>query len=136
MVMKLQGVRRIYVQHAEVTKDFPALDYEISVLRNKKSLDTYAEIGKIVGSAYIIPREEKAASFEKITFVSPDKVKVVIYLSSTFLKDKVEEVVNLCQSNTGVESVAIKKHPRSQESDFEFLNGHLLVHGAVPEYDH
>ncbi|WP_254277424.1 hypothetical protein [Halomonas sp. 3H] len=136
MVMKLQNVPRIYVQHAEVTKDFPALDFEISILRNKKSLDTYAEIGKIEGAVYIIPREGKAASFEEITYALPDKVKVVIYLSSTFLKDKLEEVVHLCQSNTDVESVAIKKHPRSKESDFAFLNGSAYVHDVVPEYGH
>ncbi|MCE8014972.1 hypothetical protein HOP62_02645 [Halomonas sp. MCCC 1A17488] len=136
MVMKLQGVPRIYVQHAEVTKDFPALDFEISILRNKKSLDTYAEIGKIEGATYIIPREEGSASFKEITDASPDKVRVVIYLSSTFLKEKVEEVVNLCQYNADVESVAIKKHPRSQENDFSFLNGRVHVHDVVPEYDH
>lgn len=136
MIMKLYGVPRIYVQHAEVTKDFPALDYEISILRNEKSLNTYAAIGEIEGAAYIMPREEKTTSFEAITDASPDKVKVVIYLSSTFLKEKVEEVVNLCQSNADVVSVAIKKHPRSQESDFTFLNGDMLVHDVAPEYEH
>ncbi|MCE8002215.1 hypothetical protein [Billgrantia ethanolica] len=136
MVMKLQGVPRIYVQHAEVTKDFPSLDYEISILRNEKSLNTYSEIGEIEGAAFIIPREEKAASFEEIMDAPPDKVEVVIYLSSTFHKEKVEEVVNLCQSNPDVESVAIKKHPRSQESDFVFLNSDFLVHDVVPEYEH
>ncbi|NIC04157.1 hypothetical protein [Billgrantia bachuensis] len=135
MIMKLHSVPRIYVQHAEVTQDFPGLDFEYSVLRNDKSLRIYASIAEIDGSTYVIPREKKATSFEKITHVPPDKVDVVIYLSSTFIQKKVEVVVSYCQLNPGIRSVAIKKHPRSQDRDFAFLNG-VSVYDIVPEFDH
>ncbi|OJA07270.1 hypothetical protein [Halomonas sp. QHL1] len=135
MIMQLHGVPRVYVQHAEVTQDFPGLDFEYSVLRNEKSLKIYASIADIGGSTYVIPREKKAASFEKITHVPPVKVDVVIYLSSNFIQKKVEEVISCCQLNPDIKSVAIKKHPRSQDGDFSFLDD-VFVHDVVPEFDH
>lgn len=138
MIMKLHDVPRVYVQHAEVTQDFPPLDFEYSVLRNKKSLDVYGSIGAVKGNVYIVPRNEKATTFTSITDEAveiSESVRIVIYLSSTFLTEKVEEAVLSCRCNADVQSVEIKKHPRSFDSDFDFLTG-VSVYDEVPEYKH
>lgn len=135
MIMKWLGVPRLYVQHAEVTKLFPELDFEFSILRNKKSLETYRQIGPIHGEILIAAREERSQDFPRITDLELEPVSIVIYLSSLFSKDALEAAISTLTTNRFVQRVELKKHPRSRPEDFHEFE-EIRINEKIPSYPH
>lgn len=135
MIMKALGVSRMYVQHAEVTRLFPALDFEFSILRNEVSLETYRSIGPIRGAVLIAPREERTENLKEILNPTPEPVSIVIYLSSVFSNESLQKTIAELRANPHVASVSLKRHPRSKDTDFLFLNG-IAIHPDTPDYPH
>jgi hypothetical protein len=135
MVAKLFRCRLIYVQHAEVTGNFPALDFDISVLRNEKALDVYRCIGEVRGDIYIIPRDKNAG--QAVGSVLSDMVEpvhVVIYLSSVFSSAGLANCIDALKLNKCIEHISIKAHPRGA---LETLAGYgVEVLFETPSFKH
>lgn len=113
MVAKLFKCRVIYVQHAEVTTRFPPLDFDVSILRNKKTLDIYGEIGRVRGEVFIVPRDGGGSqAVDALLCGVTGSVRVVVYLSSVFSEVGLAGCIEQLKENESVTDVSIKIHPR------------------------
>ncbi|WP_048649305.1 hypothetical protein [Nitratireductor soli] len=137
MIMKALQVPRIYLQHAEVTRHFPPLDFEHSVLRNAHSLAIYREIGPIAGKTYVLPRHEGAFARERLAAPRDKDITVTIYPTSRILADGLQKILDVLRSNPAVERILIKQHPGARRSLNEQLDtaGVILV-DDIPAEDH
>ncbi|MEQ7871398.1 hypothetical protein V6R97_12175 [Chromohalobacter salexigens] len=135
MIMQYWGNPVVYVQHAEVSYLFPPLDFDVSVLRNQKTLDVYREIGKITGDSYIIPRQEVTECLYSIFEVISEDCHVVIYLSSVFDYYYLKVCIDELKKNERIASVGVKPHPRI---DRGFLNSleEVIVYDSIPSFKH
>lgn len=135
MVMKYLRVPVIYVQHAEISSSFPRLDFDISVLRNKKSLTKYQGVGKVSGDVFIIPRKERSEHFSRLFESRESKSHVVIYLSSIFNFERVRSCIEALRSNPGVSSIGVKPHPRADKEVLRSIEG-ISIYDNFPLFDH
>lgn len=114
MVMKSFRVPVIYVQHAEISEGFPPLDFDVSVLRNNKTLEKYQAIGQVKGEVFIIPRTGCASNVSRILDVAVmGSINIVLYLSSVYDQAAVQDCIDMLSKNPGVKKVSIKRHPRT-----------------------
>lgn len=140
MVARFYGIKDVYVQHAEVTKNFPKLDYSFSVLRNKISKEIYKNIGKISGDVLYVERNTISISSDEIDksvslLAGSDHPTVVIYPSSICSRDGLCSLVEKLKKNSSVGSLKIKPHPASQNKDyFESLG--IEVATSIPSIPH
>jgi len=123
MIMKGLGIPRVYLQHAEVTRHFPELDFEYSVLRNKQSLGTYESIGRISGKVYVIPRYEDEFARDKLAKERGPGTAVVIYPTSRVVVDELRRVISALENNPAVGRVLVKQHPGSAVKLNHLLDG-------------
>lgn len=135
MVMQLFRIPVVYVQHAEVSESFPPLDFDVSILRNERSLEVYRRVGMIAGDVFVLPRNAKASNFERIFEKPSEKVPIVIYLSSIFNANEVERCVTLLQSNPWATEVVLKPHPRGDLGSLRGLEG-VSVAESTPDFYH
>lgn len=110
-VAKDYGVPTIYIQHAEVTHAFPPLSFDISILRNHASLDTYRQIGPVEGSAYVISRDETPFEPQRFSAAKASKPSVGVYLTAQVVWQGVRDNVSRLNQNPNVRSVFVKPHP-------------------------
>jgi hypothetical protein len=137
MVMKALGVPRVYLQHAEVTRYFPELDFEYSVLRNRQSLSIYQEVGPVSGKVYVIPRQEDPFAREALSKRRTEGVAVVIYPTSRVLVPELCTLARILSDNVAVGSVSIKPHPGAPAIDLEALTPtRVRIVTEVPHEDH
>lgn len=136
MVMKDLDIPRIYVQHAEVSETFPPLDFEISVLRNQVSLDTYRKIGQIGGNAFVVAREDAPLDDARLRQRREAPIRVVVYPTARVIPDALNGLVARLRTNPGVAGVAIKPHPASSPPLEEVLAEPVEMLSAIPEADH
>lgn len=137
MIAKGLSIPRIYLQHAEVTPNFPPLDFEYSVLRNKRSVEAYREAGPLLGRIYVIPRYKEPFAKEKLVRSRLIPTTVVIYPTSRFLVQPLTRLIRVLANNAAVKKIIIKEHPGatgglghlSSVADVDFST-------AVPEEDH
>jgi len=123
MVMKGLGVPRIYLQHAEVTSQFPPLDFEYSVLRNEHALKIYQNIGPTPGKIFLIPRDRGPLPLEKLARAPESPARVVIYPTSRVTLDGMRAIVERLSQNPEVADIRLKPHPRAGRSVEEALAG-------------
>lgn len=135
MVMQLFRVPVVYVQHAEVSGAFPPLDFSISVLRNKKSLEMYRRCGDVVGDTFIIPRREKLDVFKRVTEPWSHNAHVVVYLSSVYEEEAVQRCIEALQQNANVLDVGIKPHPRANHEFLHSVRG-VSIYDTIPAHEH
>ncbi|MGP8291670.1 hypothetical protein ACT3OH_15510 [Vreelandella zhanjiangensis] len=138
-VAELKGAKVAYLQHAEVTDSFPALDFSYSILRNKISFDTYARKG-ISGKAIYCDRlavgltkEDLLERFNKLKF--NEHVSVVIYPSSIFNDQSYRKLVDVLAHNHFVSSLSVKFHPSFKDFD-RVRDDRVTVLEAMPDEPH
>jgi len=136
MVMKDCGVPRMYVQHAEVSPSFPPLDFEISVLRNGVSLETYRKIGPIAGNAFVVAREDAPPNAARLDVSRGTSVRAVVYPTARVIPDGINRLVADLNRNPDIESVAVKPHPGSSPPLGEVLTEPAEMLSSLPEEDH
>lgn len=137
MVMKGLGVPRVYLQHAEVTEIFPALDFDCSVLRNRRSLDTYRKVGPLPANVYIIPRQEGAFNGHRLVTPRNAPVTVAIYPTSRISIGPLREVIGNLVSNPDVGTIVIKEHPGAAGGLNELaIAGKVHVTKSTPDGEH
>ncbi|ACP22395.1 conserved hypothetical protein (plasmid) [Sinorhizobium fredii NGR234] len=111
LAMKTFNIRRLYVQHAEVSTSFPPLDFEFSILRNAVSRRIYEEIGPINGDAFIISRFPEPFRYPQCNRDELGKQSVVLYTTGRVDVDGLRLVFERLRTNPHVSSVHVKPHP-------------------------
>ncbi len=140
MIAKELGIERIYIQHAEISKSFPELDFEYNILRNKSSLEIYKEIGiKANIKPIIISRYKKDFSIENLQenlnrIKNTNVINIVIYLTGTYKQDKVKLLVEMLKRNSGIESIIIKLHPNGNKEGLENIGVELSLHNILNQH--
>lgn len=136
MVMKYFHIPVIYVQHAEISEAFPSLNFDISLLRNQRSLEKYQAIGRVKGDIYIIPRTNDVSNASRILgamVVAP--IHVVLYLSSVYDESVVRSCIERLSNNPSVNRVSIKRHPRTPAEELKNVFDIEVLDGVFSE-DH
>lgn len=110
------GIKRVYLQHAQVTSIFPTLDFEYSILMDKRSEQVYRQIGKPAGQVAILRRPSSAARAEAIfdrvhRLCSDGRVSVGLYPSAVFDNSRLRALVELLKGNPYVSRIFLKPHP-------------------------
>ena len=139
MVMKAAGVPRIYLQHAEVTRLFPPLDFEFNVLRNLKSLHTYEALGAVDRSTiYVIPRQSDAFDAGNLARERLGPVAVGIYPTARVNLQALRQLVAALSKNTLVGRIIVKEHPGSAGAGLSSLAlfDKLEFSTSIPLCDH
>lgn len=129
-VAQYLGLETIYIQHAEVTENFPALDFDWALLRNYHSRNVYTKLSPnntktkmVVVNRVLEPKSIIDVRESLRELVNARSCNIVIYLSSVFCKSSVERLFNKLICTEGVDSVYIKLHPSTKDlSFFESLN--------------
>jgi hypothetical protein len=116
MVGAQLGLCRVYLQHAEVTEIFPPLDFEYSILRNRKSENIYRSIGEVSGKVNILCRRNdllnKDEMLRRVTKVMKSaRVIVGLYPSSVYNETCLRKTVAALCANPSVNKVFLKPHP-------------------------
>lgn len=135
MVMKLFGVPRVYLQHAEVSPRFPALDFEYAILRNHHSARIYRGIKRPRGKVYIVSRQRAQSDFEKIFRLDVGRVAIVIYLTALFIPAQLLAVVEALRRNPNVSNVQVKFHPRTSP-ELQAAVASVTLAEQTPSFDH
>lgn len=140
MAAKHIKITRIYIQHAEVTPIFPALDFEYSILRNKKSERIYRSMGEPTGLVEVVDRSEKMIDIPEIQtsarfLVTSPRVKVGVYPSSVLDQSYLRRLVEALHSNDNIEQVFIKPHPAVDLSVLAEAFG-VQLHASSPAEPH
>ena len=140
MAARLYGISDVYVQHAEVNKNFPKLDYSFSILRNKISIDVYKAIAPVEGDFIYVNRERSNISLKEMSvkineLKKSKKPPLVIYPSSVVNESGLSALVSNLKKNALLGNLKIKPHPASRNTlFFESLGVEIL--SSIPNYSH
>jgi len=135
MLMQYFDVPVVYVQHAEISERFPALDFNVSILRNEISREKYQAIGPIQGDVFVVPRSPKSDMFERILRARVVVTPVVVYISSVYSESGLARCLSQLASNASVSSVSVKPHPRTDISSLN-VGPNVALLSSVPTFDH
>lgn len=139
---KMKGIDRLYLQHAGVTKDFPRLDYDISILGNEKSIDLYRTVADYVGDnkVLILPR---SPFISKKVYLNEGheangKIDVCLYLTGDSIELNLRTVLTNLKNNKYIDNVYIKPHPNNNYnaciSNFLNENKNALIDKSLDYY--
>lgn len=134
------GMITVYLQHAEVTKNFPPLDFDFSILRNRASKNIYKEIGPIAGEVLIAARDHESLDLERISRtrecirMSP-KLPAMIYPSGVSTIEDVHSLYQKLASNPRVSAVSVKVHPAVRNLD-AYFEKNMRVQRDMPNFPH
>jgi hypothetical protein len=130
--MKAFQIPRLYLQHAEISKTFPPLDFEFSVLRSPRSLKTYCAIGPVKGDVFVISRRDDG-DVRKPSAYTEDPVDVVIYPTGRLCVDGLARVVEKLRENRGVAGIHLKPHPNHKVDDWP---ANVSLRKSTPDFPH
>lgn len=140
---KIQNVKTVYLQHAEVTQVFPANNFDYSVLRNEKSLSVYNAILPVSGKVAIASRDASSFCLKNLTEKQESikfgkKIDVCIYPSSVLNLEVLKKMFSLLNSNVKINNIYLKPHPAVthynplEKMGYEVLGSHLdIPHVAI-----
>ena len=127
---KSHGIYTIYLQHAFVTKLFPSLDFNLSVLFNRKSAEIYGAESKLDKSVLIVPRYPVISFLENELIykkeINNTNKKIVIYLGGSNDISFIIESIDRLKSNPFVDDVVVKLHPNP--------NNHAVKESLIKNY--
>ncbi|APD95388.1 hypothetical protein BM523_16085 [Alteromonas mediterranea] len=140
-IAEYYGRETIYIQHAEVTDNFPPLDFDWALLRNYQSKKTYAKLSPENRTNIIVadrdigttPLIDIRDSLNEI--INANSTNVIIYLSSVFCEHAVEKIYKKLVTNDDVSTVYFKLHPSTRDYSF-FNNKNIPVLEKHVEYQH
>lgn len=141
-VARALGMKTAYVQHAEVTDVFPPLDFDLSILRNRRSAEIYTSVGPVAGEMVVarrqwehwLPVDTLRRRRERLARAA--EVRVGLYPSRVFNADRLRSLVNALAASPGVTSVHVKPHPRAEEIDSALEGVDCEVISEVPDTPH
>lgn len=139
MVMKAAGVPRIYLQHAEVTRLFPPLDFEFNILRNLKSFHTYEGLGAVdQNTTFVISRQSDPFRADELARERSGPVAVGIYPTARVNLEALRQLVAALSKNALVSRIILKEHPGSAGAGLSSLASFekLEFSKSIPLFDH
>jgi len=116
MVAAMRGVRRLYLQHAEISAKFPPLDFEFSVLRNRRSREIYEAIEPPAGEVLIVPRRAPLGEEQivrRLATACRGRISIGIYPSLEFTQQRLDRLVDAFRGFRRCDELFLKPHPRS-----------------------
>ncbi|MGR5142809.1 hypothetical protein ACQKPX_14125 [Photobacterium sp. DNB23_23_1] len=116
-VFKLFGVKRIYLQHAAVSKIFPKLDFDYAVLMNENSQQTYNKIGKSKAQVFTISRLDNSFKLEDKKYETDEMLNVCLLPTSIPSLSHLNKIIEELDKNIYINNIFIKHHPRFNEVD-------------------
>ncbi len=138
-VMDEFNVPVVYLQHAEISKSFPPLEYFISILRNEISQETYVQAGQVEGSVFILARQPMGSRFSEVPdalLAQSTHAIVGIYPTSRFDPQKVSAAAQALAGNPSVDDFFVKLHPNSGTKVDDELSARLRVRADIPTTQH
>lgn len=133
----------VYFQHASISKHFPDLIFDISVLYNKKSLDLYkANSLDFTKKSFILSRNIIKSPQVIISRLKEIQSKmsndVVIYLTAIFNQKELLKLVSFLKEEDYIRDIYIKFHPSINLDYEEFILKKLEIKlcKAIPNFDH
>ncbi|MGP9583392.1 hypothetical protein ACT3TG_17350 [Brachybacterium sp. AOP35-5H-19] len=114
------GLKTVYLQHAEVTDIFPGLEFDLSILRNRRSAEIYASIGQATGEIVVARRQwdrwltVDALESRRLELGRADEVRVGVYPSRVFDAGRLQGLVAVLMKMPGVVAVHVKPHPSTE----------------------
>ncbi|WP_421706219.1 hypothetical protein [Alloalcanivorax xenomutans] len=126
---ELRGVKTCYIQHAPVTENFPPLNYDLSILYDQASYESYvssARINKCVNKGEVLLLSPFSSDFVWPK-LEGDEFFVGLCLSFLPRLDVLAEFIKEIKSNDRVSGLLIRRHPRCK-MDLSVLKG---VRGVV-----
>ena len=142
VVAEYFGFRTVYLQHAEVSTIFPALDFDLSILRNAHSRSTYKEIGYSRGDVVVATRNRSRWSSPSRFAESPralsarDQVDVVVYPSAVVDGERYFRLIERLAANIGIDCLSVKPHPNTKVSIEEVRVDSVKIIDTIPETPH
>ncbi|MDI7863630.1 hypothetical protein MRS76_16865 [Rhizobiaceae bacterium n13] len=130
--METNTVPVVYVQHAEVSPAFPALDFTASVLRNAASHATYKAIAPPRGHVFVVSRNLGEVRYADVVRDPGPMATIGIFPTSHFETTALSRVVEQLRQNPSVEEVFVKLHPNGAPLTSEEIGGAQLVE-SVPD---
>ncbi|WP_128690617.1 hypothetical protein [Chromohalobacter israelensis] len=130
-----KGVRTCYVQHAPVTKHFPPLSTELSVLYDEESVKAYRLAAERCGqkfSAWVELMPPFAEPF-KTPSIGDGPYIVGICLSRFPNISKIEDVINFLSESGRVSKIFLRTHPACQLDFSSLLQCEMVVTRAKEE---
>ncbi len=142
VVAQAIGLPTVYVQHAEVTRIFPPLDFDLSVLRNRHSAHVYRDVGPVGGSVVVAARDVGPwkhpgdLAVARAALLVSDQADVVLYPSSILDPERFSLWAQALAGNPAVRSVAVKPHPNARAPIPVLATGTAQVLDRIPETPH
>lgn len=124
---KLFNIKSFYFQHAQVSKYFPPLIFDVAFLDGQHAVDTYTKIGntsttlEVIGKNYSI-NEKKNTNIQKLG-IAINPVDNMLFI---------ESVITYLNKNYNYISVILRPHPRMK--DRITLKGKYNIHDPI-KYD-
>ncbi|WP_295808099.1 hypothetical protein [uncultured Nitratireductor sp.] len=111
-----QGLKTAYLQHGQVTDDFPPLVCDLSVLHNECSLQAYRRAAQKRG----VPFPDRDAILMLPSFsdnfrmprVGPEPDHICVYLSNFPSVDALTRLVATLAQQAWVKRISLRRHPR------------------------
>lgn len=141
-VARALGLKTVYLQHAEVTGIFPRLDFDLSILRNRRSAEIYASIGPAAGEAVVARRQwgewltVDTLGSRRDGLAKAAEVRVGVYPSRVFDADRLRGLVGALLRSPGVASVHVKPHPGAEGIDSILEGTDCEIVSEIPDSPH
>jgi hypothetical protein len=129
------GIKTIYIQHAHVTNDLPALRVNLAILDGPSAYDTYAAVGDIPAQTRIIFRglegQERPMYLDKIDGIQ--KITAGLFVN-IFDNGALSNTVSDILSHSYIEKLILREHPAFpiDASKFKFDNRVCVSKSGTP----
>lgn len=147
MACKALGIKRVYLQHAQVTTIFPPLDFEYSVLMDRRSEQVYRNIERTVGG--VVPAGGEVVVLQRKVheihvgsvlgrmeeLSSNQNATVALYPSAIFNASRLRALISALKNNPSIGRIFLKPHPSTDIVELANSAG-IEVRAKVPEQPH
>ncbi len=115
------GIKTIYLQHAAISHYFPPLQFDLSLLEGRDSLDKYLDIGEIKGKIELLgmPRFDNYVKYRS-HYRKIGKIGICTNLNDV-LEDVIQFINKLRERMNGEVGFVLRPHP-SDDRAYDQLN--------------
>lgn len=133
LAMKAFNIKRLYIQHAEVSPSFPPLDFEYNILRNAVSRRIYEEIAPVEHDIFVISRLPAPFKRPRNLTEEVSNQSVVLYTTGRVELNGLIRVLERLNSNPDISSIHIKPHPNQAKVEWP---DYVSIVETVPDFPH
>ncbi len=104
------GIRTVYVQHAAVSDEFPALAFDVALLDGRDALHKYSAAGPSQTEAYLVGIQKADAFFDRINR-GTGVASVGICINEIDPLERLEELMEAIRRHHPTLTVSVRPHP-------------------------